>query len=156
MKNILLIVLAAVVLIGITGAATYFFVVDKSPEKSVEEGADSNEEAEVDKSAPEIYHTLHPNFVVNFQSPKRERYLQVSVEIMTRSEEVVDAVKKHMPVIRNSLVMLFGSQDAQELRSREGKETLRQDVLGEIQKVLEERIGESGVEEAYFTSFVMQ
>ena len=52
--------------------------------------------------------------------------------------------------------MLFGSQDAQALRSREGKEALRQEVLGEIQRVLEERIGEQGIEEAYFTSFVMQ
>ena len=156
MKNILLIVLAVVVLLGITGAATYFFVIDKSPEQSAVEGADGTEESTVDKSAPEIYHTLHPNFVVNFQNPKRERYLQVSVEVMARSEEVVEAVKAHMPVIRNSLVMLFGSQDAQVLRSREGKETLRQEVLGEIQEVLEERIGEPGVEEAYFTSFVMQ
>ena len=141
---------------GITGAATYFLVAPKTPEQTIAEGADSDEASEVDKNAPEIYHTLHPNFVVNFQNPKRERYLQVSVEIMTRNEEVIDAVKKHMPVIRNSLVMLFGSQDAQVLRSRDGKEALRQEVLGEIQGILEERIGSPGVEEAYFSSFVMQ
>ena len=156
MKNILLIILAIVVLLGITGAATYFFVIDKPQEQSAGEGAENTEESAVDKSAPAIYHTLHPNFVVNFQNPKRERYLQVSVEVMTRSEDTIEAVKTHMPVIRNSLVMLFGSQDAQALRSREGKEALRQEVLGEIQAVLEERIGEPGVEEAYFTSFVMQ
>lgn len=156
MKNILLIGLAVLVLMGITGGATFYFVVAKSTEPSTVVGAENGEEPEFDKNAPEIYHTLHPNFVVNFQYPKRERYLQVSVEVMARSEEVIDAVKKHMPVIRNSLVMLFGSQDAQELRSREGKEALRQEVLGEIQRVLEERIGSPGVEEAYFTSFVMQ
>lgn len=156
MKNLVLIGIAVIVLMGIIGAATFYFVVAKSPESSTMEGAENGDAPEVDKNAPEIYLTLHPNFVVNFQNPKRERYLQVSVEIMARSEDVVEAVKKHNPVIRNSLVMLFGSQNAQDLRTREGKEALRQEVLEEIQRVLEDRIGSPGVEEAYFTSFVMQ
>jgi flagellar FliL protein len=80
----------------------------------------------------------------------------VTVEVMSRQEKVIEAVKHHLPVIRNSLVFLFSSQDAAVISSREGKENLRQQVLVEIQHILEEQIGEPGIEDVYFTSFVMQ
>lgn len=156
MKKILLIVLGAVVLVGATGAVSYFLLVDKSPAEQVEQGVKGNEAEKQEENRPKIYHELHPNFVVNFQNPNKAQFLQVSVQVMARSEDTIDATKQHMPAIRNSLVMLFSSQDAQGLRSREGKEKLREDVLAEVRKVLEEQTGEPGVEQVYFTSFVMQ
>ena len=38
------------------------------------------------------------------------RFLQVTVELMSRDEHVVTNLKNHMPVIRNNLLMLFGGQ----------------------------------------------
>jgi len=78
------------------------------------------------------------------------------VQVMTRDPEVAQAIEAHMPVIRNNLVMLFSGQKYEEVATREGKERLRQQTLAEIQKVLEERIGKPGVEDVYFTAFVMQ
>lgn len=156
MKKILLIVLGAVVLVGATGAASYFFLVDKPPAEQAEQDAQAEEAEKQEQDAPKIYHELHPNFVVNFQNPNKARFLQVSVQVMARSGDTIDATKQHMPAIRNSLVMLFSSQDAQDLRSREGKEKLREEVLAEVRNVLEEQTGEAGVEQVYFTSFVMQ
>ena len=94
--------------------------------------------------------------VVNFQNPGPVRFLQVNVQVMARQKEVIEAVKEHMPAIRNDLMMLFSSQKYEIIKTREGKETLRQEVRGEIQKILTEHTGDGGVEQVYFTSFVMQ
>ena len=50
----------------------------------------------------------------------------------------------------------FGNQNPETLNSREGKEKLRNETLAEIQKVMTEETGEKGVENVFFTSFVMQ
>ncbi len=104
------------------------------------------------------YIPLKPPFVVNFaaQSSSTARFLQITMEVSTRDEAVVADIEKHMPVIRNNLVLLLSSQDQQEISSREGKEKLRGEVLAEIQRILKKRTGKVGVEDIYFTSFVMQ
>jgi len=120
-----------------------------------EQAAEQQEEAAAEAQPP-TYIALDPPFVVNFDNPTVARFLQVKVQVMTRDPEVVKAIEEHMPAIRNSLVMLFSGQKYEEVATREGKERLRQQTLAEIRKVLEARIGKPGVEEVYFTAFVMQ
>ena len=55
-----------------------------------------------------------------------------------------------------SLVLLFSSQNYQTLSTREGKIQIRKQALTEVQSILKERTGKPGIEEIYFTSFVMQ
>ena len=119
-----------------------------------QEGDQGEPEKEV--IAPAIYIPLDPAFVVNFADSGKARFLQVTVEVMTRHQEVEEQVKNHMPVIRNNLVLLFSSQTYDSVSTLEGKEALREDALGVIQKILEEETGDPGIEAVYFTSFVMQ
>jgi flagellar FliL protein len=106
--------------------------------------------------APAIYIPLDPAFVVNFADAGKARFLQVTVEVMSRHKEVEEQVKNHMPVIRNNLVLLFSSQTYDSVSTLEGKEALREEALNVIQKILEEETGDPGIEAVYFTSFVMQ
>jgi flagellar FliL protein len=69
---------------------------------------------------------------------------------------MAETVKRHMPVIRNNLVMLFSSQTRQSIATREGKEKIRADAQSEVQKILTDRTGKPVIEQLYFTSFVMQ
>ena len=103
-----------------------------------------------------IYIPLEPAFVVNFAQGSQARFLQVTLEVMTRHAEVEQQLAKHMPVIRNNLVLLFSSQTYEDVSSLAGKEKLRESALAEVQKILEENTGSPGVEALYFTSFVMQ
>jgi flagellar FliL protein len=75
---------------------------------------------------------------------------------MGRDEETMKSVEAHMPVIRNNLLMLLGGKSVADLTSRDGKEALRQESLGEVQKILKENTGKPGIEDLYFTSFVVQ
>jgi flagellar FliL protein len=75
---------------------------------------------------------------------------------MTRDENVVEAVERHVPVIRNNLLILFSSQQLEAISTRKGKEALRQSALTEVRSVLESQGEPVEVEEIYFTSLVVQ
>jgi flagellar protein FliL len=120
---------------------------------------ESSEEAPAPDSQvvkPTIYKEIQPALVVNFQGSGRIRYVQVGVVISSTEQRTIDAVERHMPVIRNNLIMLLSDKTYEELNSREGKEQARREVLDSVRQVLHERAGESNVESVYFTSFVMQ
>ena len=121
----------------------------------------SGEEREIAEAAPEplkapVYLEIEPPLVVNFQGPARIRYVQVGVVVSSTDKRALDAVERHMPVIRNNLIMLLSDKTYEELNSREGKEQTRQEVLENVRQVLFERTGEANVDAVYFTSFVMQ
>ena len=141
---------------SVMGALYYAGVFsDKPAAAQTDEEEDTTEEIEMPPQ-PAIYVPLDPPFVVNFEGDGRVRFLQISAEAMTRHQEVVELVQKHMPVIRNNLVLLFSSQTYENLSTLEGKEQLRGEALQELQNILEQESGEPGVEALYFTSFVMQ
>ncbi len=114
-------------------------------------------EIEVDDTPkPAIYYPLKPPLIVNFQARGRQRFLQAELTLLVRDEAVVQAIETHMPMIRNSMVMLFSGQTYEDLQTPDGKDILRQQALDEVQRVLEEETGEPGVEQVLFTNFVMQ
>ncbi len=154
-KKILLFAIVGLVLLIAMGAALYFLGVFSSADEEGE-GQEAEEQQAQHEPPPEaIYYKIEPAFVVNFHS-KAARLLQVTVEVMARDPDYINALKKHTPIIKNNLLMLFAGQDPAALRNRAGKERLRAQALAEVQKVLKEQTGEPGVEAVYFTSFVMQ
>ena len=117
--------------------------------------------AEADPAAPAavqpaIYFDVDDNLVVNFQGGGRMRYLQLGVQVMTRDPAAVEALKRHHPVVRNNLIMLFSEQSYESLSTRDGKAALAEAALAEVQSVLQDDYPGPGVEAVYFTSFVMQ
>lgn len=120
-----------------------------------DQSADAGDSGE-EKQSPAIYISLDPAFVVNLTGGGSARFLQITVDVMTRDSKVEGLVKTHMPAIRNNLVMLFSSQTAETVSSLEGKEHLRSEALKVIQEILENETGDPGIEAVYFTSFVMQ
>lgn len=123
---------------------------------SGEHAATPTESSESRGGHDALYLALDPPFVVNFQSDTAARFLQVGVQLMAHDQKALDAAKASEPAVRNALVMLFSSQDAKTLVSREGKEKLRSDALAEISKIVAERTKGASLDAVYFTSFVMQ
>ncbi len=103
------------------------------------------------------YVDLAPAFVTNYDGGGRLRYLKVDVSVRAR-KPADEAVRHHMPYIRNSLVTLFSSQLEENITSTEGKEALRLTALEEIRRILTDLdgAGAENVLELYFTSFVIQ
>ncbi len=108
------------------------------------------------RSVQLYYLSLDPAFVVDFNVAGKQRYLQLDLTIKSRSAAQVDAVKVHMPLIRNSLVLLFSSQNFEELQLIEGKQQLKAAAINAINTILRQETGVEGVENVLFTNFVMQ
>ncbi len=157
-----LFIIVASVLIAGGGAGAFFMMGEKSADtpavSDASEKTDSGTEESKEKvaSGDAIYFSLDPPFVVNFTGKSRARFLQVSIQGLTRDADVKEDITRHFPQVRNNLVLLLSSKTYDELITQEGKATLRKQVLKEIQKVLEAETGKEGVEEVFFTSFVMQ
>lgn len=166
-RKLLIIVLIVILLLGISATATLVLtgVLSGGKGPAVAEATETDGKSKKDSKggkgdaepkAALNYVPLDPPFVVNFSASSDIRFLQITLEVGTRDPAVVELVKEHRPAIRNSLVMLFSSQDPHALNAREGKEQLRADTLAEVQKVLKAETGDVGVENVFFTSFVMQ
>lgn len=108
-------------------------------------------------SAPAQYIALDPPFVVNFEAEQLVRFLQITVQLMSRDTATVELIRANDPVIRNDLLLLFGNQKYAVIATREGKEQLRTQALNAVRKVVSSAGGKpERVEAVYFTSFVMQ
>jgi flagellar FliL protein len=153
MKLIIIIAIAVLLAVGLSVGGTLFFLGKKD---AGAEEAHASAEPAVPVKQPAIYEELSPAFVVNFNYQGRPRYMQVSVALMTRDQAALDALKVHMPVLRNRLVMLFSGQDFASLITPVGKEMLRQQATASVQELAEKETGNITVEQVLFTNLVLQ
>jgi len=106
---------------------------------------------------PPLYLGLDPPFVSNFEADQAVRFLQITVQVMSRDQPTLDLLKANDPVVRNDLLTLFSSQKFAQISTNEGKEKLRADALEAMRKIITGVGGKAELLEAvYFTSFVMQ
>lgn len=114
-------------------------------------------EAETVKRADPIYWPFDPAFVVNLPDGAYMRYLKVDLALMTRDVQLPAMLEKHAPLLRNELLMLFSNAEYEKLLNAEGKESLRADAISSLNaRLVELGAAEGGIEDLYFTSFVMQ
>jgi flagellar FliL protein len=128
----------------------------KPPPPEEKKEASGEHEDKGGSSKPAMYFAFDPPLIVNFDDSQAVRFLQLQIEVLTRDEKYVEAVKLHQPMIRNNLLMLMNGRDYKTLMTREGKEALRTECLKEVQRILKKETGSTGVEDLYFTSFVVQ
>jgi flagellar FliL protein len=103
-----------------------------------------------------LYIPLDPPFVVNLDDNGTLRFMQINVSLMSRNKSVIEAMGANTPRLKNDLLMLFVGQDYANLQLVEGREQLRQEALKLVQDIMLEIGNIRGVEELYFTSFVVQ
>lgn len=153
-KLIIILGVAAVLLLGGGAAASYFLLADNASPEVAAEAKPVNQDAIYTK-----VRTLEgkPSFVVTLQSADDKRhYMQAFVEAKSRNPAVDEALQLHMPLVVARLNALFSAQSFEELQSIEGKKALRNEATALVQSIMQEKIGEPGVETVLFTNFVMQ
>ena len=155
-SSLLAIIVAAVLAAGAAGGGAYWFAT-KGTAEAAEDGGKAKEGGKAAKKGPAIYVEFDPPFVVNFEARGMTRFLQVTVQAMTRDPVTADMIKQHDPVIRNDLLLLLSNQSYETISSRDGKEKLRTEALQTVANVIAAEGGSAeNVEQLYFTSFVMQ
>jgi len=164
-KKLIIMVAGGVALLAIiAGAGLYFtgfFETEKEPvttessDSAKEDSAEKESEEEDVETTTALYQALTPPFMVNFPDGNI-KVIKVAISIMVNDEEVIDAVQKHDPLIRNNILMMLSVQDPEALKTAKGKEQLQSSVKEEINKVLVKRKVSSKVKEVFFTDLVMQ
>jgi len=146
-RKLLIIIASAVVVLGAAGG--WFMLAQHKSHQAPQ--------AEAAPHGPPVYVALDPPFVVNFEAQQLVRFLQVTVQLMSRDPQTVELLHANDPAIRNDLLLLFGNQRYEVIATRDGKETLRKQALEVARHVVEQSGGKADrVEAVYFTSFVMQ
>lgn len=96
-------------------------------------------------------------FTVNLQPEHSEQHLQTNLTLKVEDAGAVDAIKLHMPEVRNRILLLLSNKTAGQLMTVEGKRKLAQELTAEInQQFAERKAGGQVAESVLFTSFVIQ
>jgi flagellar FliL protein len=175
-KIIMIIALVVLLTTGSTITALYFTGNLGNTDDS-QQVADSTEAAAEDRDTkehvikPTFYYDLQPAFVVNFEDQSHAAYLQVEMQLMVHDKAVNELITRHMPVIRNNILLILSAQKYEAVKTRQGKEALQaklleavREIIGpEMKKILEKESETEvkqenvpNVEQVYFTSFIMQ
>ncbi len=83
--------------------------------------------------------------------------VQVALAISTYYDDrVIQATKTHELAIRSAILMLLSQEQEMVISTPEGKRALQKKLTGLINRILREKTGYSGIDNVYFTNFVIQ
>ncbi|MEJ2529724.1 MAG: flagellar basal body-associated FliL family protein [Gammaproteobacteria bacterium] len=158
-KKKLIIIGGAVLLVLILGGGAAWWLMsgdDGTASEATDTGQASENKAAAEAKGPALYLSLDPVFVANLPPGGAAKMLQVGIDVRVRDQKLLEFLRTNDPMIRNRLLNLFSTQDAEKLSKRSGKEKLQGEVLDAIQEIVKEQGGPGKVEAVFFTSFVMQ
>ncbi len=91
-------------------------------------------------------------FIVNVGDGDRDRYLKLKADLELTNDIVADEIEQRLPQIRDLIISLLGSKSFDDVRSIEGKDRLREEMLRRINALLVTGKARS----IFFTEFVVQ
>jgi len=142
-----LLIAAALLIVSVSAGGAFFML----------SADDENEDIAAEVIEPQaIYFALTPKFKTNYEVNGRPRLFQIGMTLVTREQDVLDALITHGPSIKSRLVILLSGQQVEHLQSPEGREALRAECLSAVQDIMNKEMGKPGIEKVLFTDFVMQ
>ena len=157
-KKLVLMAIALVVLLG-GGAGTFFVVsggggaASAEPEARAEADSGGDAAAAVDDSgsgASEFF-SLEP-FVVNIKDGKRDRYLKLKPDLELTTKAAAEQLTQRLPMVKDVVITLLSSKTFDELRTIEGKDLLREEMMTRLNA----QLSGGKVSAIYFTDFIIQ
>ncbi len=135
---------AGALLLGGGGAA--FYLTSVSPPVAQEVQADTR---------ANIYVEMPP-VVANFEYAGSMRYLQITVNLQTRSTVSAALMKDNAPLIQGEMLMLLQDLDFATVRTTEGKRALIEMIDGSVRDLFQSGAEPLELEQVVLTGFVVQ
>jgi len=149
-KKLIIFLLVFLVLLGAGGAAAYkFLILDKQEEDEKKAEKIINEIKDVEEVGVQFE---IGTFIVNLMDRDADRYLKVTVVLELQDQTIKTEVTQRLPKIKDAITTLLFTKSSRELKTAEGIELLKEDVIKRVNAILP--IG--GVKNVYFTDFVIQ
>ena len=159
-RKLILLIVGAILLLGI-GIGAGFFVGNMTADDpdSAESAEVDEEEEDSDRKKKDDRHNIYitvGKLLAAVEHNGSTRYIQAEVDLVGYEKSVMDDAQHNVPALRNRLLLLFSSQNFDDVRTIAGRERLRVESLKAVNDVLE--LGPKGdrVEDVYFTAFVIQ
>lgn len=105
------------------------------------------------------YHATYFQIPIPFTSnlTDTDSFAQISIAVSTYYDaRVTEALKTHEMALRSAILLLLSQEAETVIATPEGKQQLQQKLTALINKVLKENTGYGGVDNVYFTNFVIQ
>jgi flagellar FliL protein len=103
-----------------------------------------------------LYVPIKPAFVINYGGRGKLKYMKIELTVWVEDTEASNAVRHHLPLIRDYFVSLFSRQTDEDIDTMIGKERLRKTALAGLKTLLLEEDGEEGVIDLFFAHFIVQ
>jgi flagellar FliL protein len=149
-KTVILIVVAIVTSVALTGGVVAYVMKSHHGEAAAEAAGVKKAEQAKKKTTPVIY-PLEP-FIVNISDGRDMRYLKIKVELETTGAEAKAELDPYLAPLRDSILVLLTSKSLQEVQDLPGKNRLREDIFATATKILPP----GKVSRVFFTDFVVQ
>ena len=133
---------------------------DADKKEGEEEGEDGMIKKNV-KAIPEVdtYETTYFEFPGEFTTNLKgsRKFLQVSVGVSTQyDEQVMEVVDSHQLALRSEILSTISDFTEEDISGSEGKKKLAERLIVVLNKKLESFDEFPGIEDVYFTAFILQ
>ena len=108
------------------------------------------EHADDEKGKPAAILALEP-FIANLADDGGRRYLKATFQV-DFGTAIPPTMQSRLPQVRDLLLTLFTSKTFDDIRTPEGKQQLREEIIARINQVLDR----DAVKAVYFTEFIVQ
>jgi flagellar protein FliL len=102
------------------------------------------------------YYDIEQPFTSNLRDS--DGFVQIGLGVSTfyYDQRVMDHLKTHEMAVRSAILMTLADQDAFVITTPEGKKALQTALKDSINHVLESQEGFGGIDDVYFTTFIIQ
>jgi flagellar FliL protein len=101
------------------------------------------------------YYAVDQTFTSNLRDT--DGFMQLGIGVATYyDQKVIDHVTNNIMPIRSAVLMVLADQDSFALQTPEGKKALQKQLKDAINQVLISKEGFGGIDDVYFTSFIIQ
>ena len=136
----------------------------KTDEEKNKEGEEVGEDGIIKKnvkSIPEVdsYETTYFEFPGDFTTNLKgsRKFLQVSVGVSTQyDEKVMEVVDSHQLALRSEILSTISDFTEEDISGSDGKKKLSERLMVVLNKKLESLDEFPGIEDVYFTAFILQ
>ena len=155
-KPTLFILLAVINMAVVMGVGVMLYLGQKK--KASEPGIDDvikgeHEQVQKEEHSKDFIGKLVPleTFLVNVSGSRGRKLVKMNMELEVTNAEVQEEVEKIKPKIRDYIIIIASSKTFNEISTREGKDSLREEIKNQINLFLTK----GQINKVYFTEFIL-
>lgn len=104
------------------------------------------------------YYGLEPDIVTNYlgTGARKLGYVRMTVEIMLEDVSYLEAAEHHSPLLRATIIDIFGSQPEEKVKSLTGREDIRRTCMEKLRELMKKETGSEMIKDVIFTKYLYQ